>query len=593
MSSVVSDVTLRGRLASAEGVTGVPDGSISTNKLVDGAVTNNKLADGSVTTPKLADGAVTDAKLAQTGGVLDDVAHLYESKVLDVESMLTGAYNNDTHLSNNYINTWRYVVDSCREVIISMTTSAYYNIYTFLDASMNIISYRRAESAASINMTVSVPKNAKYLCVCSSNPAVNITSVTGYVSKAMNELASGYVDLEHAEFVYGQYVNGSFANSNYMVSAKYDVRNYESVRIKATQTQYADIYCFVDSSGNVLTHKQATSSTETNIIVPVPTDAVWLYVSTSQPWVNIESVSGWRTLRQDFNIITDSCWAGKKIVWLGTSIPAGGAYGWLTTLNYPKLVGEMLGADVRNEAVGESQIANRAASRESTANPYGFSTNFTQASRCLTNTTEQMQWIIDHYNDSSVFTSGTVSEMTEELSDQILSNSYQTKIDKYLTRAEEPDLWVFDHGHNDWWTLEYGVQYDPADPYSVYNFRGGMNMLIKHILDYNPKSKILIIGEYENELRPLIAQAQQAIADDWSIQILPLWSMLGWSQRTVSTKGSWNSNGIWVYGSTASERTLLACALADGIHPHSDKSGETLRYEARTIAKWLDSNVTI
>lgn len=64
MSSVVSDVTLRGRLASAEGITGVPDGSISTNKLLDGAVTSQKLADGSVTTLKLAASAVTTDKLA-------------------------------------------------------------------------------------------------------------------------------------------------------------------------------------------------------------------------------------------------------------------------------------------------------------------------------------------------------------------------------------------------------------------------------------------------------------------------------------------------------------------------------------------------
>ena len=562
--------------------------SIGGNPIVPASV-----EDGSITTAKLADGAVTDAKLAQTGGVLDAVSHLYENKTLDVESMLYGAYNNGSFITGNYINTWRYVVDSCHEVTISMTTSAYYNIYTFLDASMNIISYRRAESAASTSITVSVPDNAKYLCVCSSNPAANIASVTGYVSKAMDELASGYVDLEHTEFVYGQYVNGSFVASNYMNSAKYDVRNYESVRVKATQTQYDDIYCFVDSSGNVLTHNQSTSSSAISIIVPVPTDAVWLYVSTSLPWVNIESVSGWRTLRQDLSIATGSCWAGKKIVWLGTSIPAGGAYGDETTINYPKLVGEILGADVYNEAVGESQITNRATSRESTINPYGFSSNFTQASRCLTNTTEQMQWIIDHYNDTSVFTSGTVGEMTDELAQRILSNGYEQKIGKYLTRKNEPDLWVLDHGHNDWWTLEHGSdQYSDDNPYSIYNFRGGMNMLINYILEFNPKARIIIIGEYENQLRPLVAQAQQAIADDWSIPIMPLWSLLGWSQKTINTKGYWNANGIWVYGSTASEKTMLNIALRDGIHPHSDSSGETLRKEARIIAQWLSNNVS-
>lgn len=67
MSSVVSDVTLRGRLVSAEGITGVPDGSISTDKLVDGAVTSQKLADGAVTEAKLASAvrmtALTNAEI--------------------------------------------------------------------------------------------------------------------------------------------------------------------------------------------------------------------------------------------------------------------------------------------------------------------------------------------------------------------------------------------------------------------------------------------------------------------------------------------------------------------------------------------------
>ena len=53
MSSVVSDVTLRGRLALAEDITGVPDGGISTDKLADGAVTGPKIAQGAVTFDKM------------------------------------------------------------------------------------------------------------------------------------------------------------------------------------------------------------------------------------------------------------------------------------------------------------------------------------------------------------------------------------------------------------------------------------------------------------------------------------------------------------------------------------------------------------
>ena len=44
-------------------VDGIPNGSITTDKLADGAVTTPKLADDAVTTDKLADGAVTYAKI--------------------------------------------------------------------------------------------------------------------------------------------------------------------------------------------------------------------------------------------------------------------------------------------------------------------------------------------------------------------------------------------------------------------------------------------------------------------------------------------------------------------------------------------------
>ena len=53
---------------------------------------------------------------------------------------------------------------------------------------------------------------------------------------------------------------------------------------------------------------------------------------------------------------TDKRWKEKNIVWFGTSIPAGGPWGIDIINAYPKYVGDMLGANVWNEAVGSSQL---------------------------------------------------------------------------------------------------------------------------------------------------------------------------------------------------------------------------------------------
>lgn len=142
-------------------------------------------------------------------------------------------------------------------------------------------------------------------------------------------------------------------------------------------------------------------------------------------------------------------WKNKKLVWLGTSIPAGGKYDIDNPNSYPIMVGELIGAIVYNEAVGSSALHCKDPSRISPLNPYGFMSNFEAVSRCITNSLTEMEWIINHYNDSNVFTENVPSSLSDEDKEFIRSCSWEIKLGKYFTENTFPDAWIIDHGHND------------------------------------------------------------------------------------------------------------------------------------------------
>ena len=282
--------------------------------------------------------------------------------------------------------------------------------------------------------------------------------------------------------------------------------------------------------------------------------------------------------------------SGKKIVWFGTSIPANGWFGYEHPMAYPQQVGRLIGAEVINEAIGSSCIHCKDPARISESNPYGFKTGFESCSRCLTNTDEEQQWIIDHY-DSGVWTEGVPAEMTEWLADKIHSFGYEEKLDKYLTAETFPDLFVFDHGFND--SSDTNNYYQQYGKYNKYTFRGGMNFLIKRILDYNPYANIVIIGNYTTTRD--VPQMQEAVAEDWALPICRQWEMLGLTlTEDVTAKGYWylnNGEYEWIEDGTARTYSMRDRLIPDHVHPHSNPTGAVVKKMALCIAKWMMSNV--
>jgi hypothetical protein len=252
-------------------------------------------------------------------------------------------------------------------------------------------------------------------------------------------------------------------------------------------------------------------------------------------------------------------WAGKRVVWFGTSIPAGanGIGG-----AYPKIVADTLGFTLYNESVAGSAAQNYTVSGG--AFPYSLYS--------LATTLAEKQYEIDNWaTEQSKFTGAPTTLTTQQQTD-ILNSSYEIKlVQKYLGVGNRCDLYVFDHGRNDS-VVDASV---PTDPYDRSKFVGAINFLVKTILTDNPRAKICFISHYETDRFNMLTQCQQTIADYWRFPFLKLWEKLGWSQRTISTTGYWGANGIWVDSGGASQTlTMTQIAMKDDLHPASDNSGK-------------------
>ena len=307
-------------------------------------------------------------------------------------------------------------------------------------------------------------------------------------------------------------------------------------------------------------------------------------------------------------------WKGKKIVWFGTSIPAAGFKGNEQPYTYPKYVGELLGANVVNEAVGSSPIHCRRSGRVSETNPYGFNSNFTATARALASSLEEKQWIINWLKaklnggvyvsgyvndcpfDSSIFTSTVPSTFTDSDAEDIKDCSWERKLTKHLGADNRADLYVIDHGYNDYMLDD--KNYSEEDPYNLYFYRGAMNFIISKILADNPMAKIVTITHYTDQLPSSVLsygkgmiEYEEAVADDWNLPCCKLYKVLGISSKyAFDTKWS-VVDGVPTEGTSITSKTTMDLYVPDGVHPSSNASHKSLEYIAKTIAKWIDANV--
>ena len=538
-----------------------------------------------------------------------------------VERTIESEYMNGFYIDNRYeytpnVESKCFYIEEYSQVKIHVNQSQYYNRYTFLDKDNTIISYAQSDNNDYISEILDVPSNAYKLIISANASTIADAYVIGYISvkpileeiikenknevdKKMETLNNksnkllNTVNLKKIKHEQGGWnhdkncLDVAFTDYNYLL---YDIEKINDIHLKVKFAQYSDVYVLFDKDLNVLDRSNLGNPNTGTIYEDDIDVSNACYIGITTPKTEVENIIINSECNNMYNEI-NSPWKGKKIVWFGTSIPAGGYSGLDTTLQYPKLVGELLGAKVVNEAIGESAVHCKRPWAITEKNPKGFSNNWPVVSRCLSNSLDEMEWVIQNYADREIFSWNAVDSLSEEQKEAIRDCSWERKLKRHLGE-NRADLYVFDHGHNDEISDEQERYYTDetyGGEYSLYTYRGAMNFLINKIKEDNPFARIIIIGEYENQKQPKISEYQQIVAKDWSLPIYKQWEQLGWSQKKVKTTGFW-LNGYWIpSGGTEHEMTYLDLWLPDTIHPHSDLSGKSIRFMAENIANYLNS----
>lgn len=531
----------------------------------------------------------------QTSNLHDDINTLKQEQIrfhpfyeMCCLLTITGYYNKDTKKETNSRLIRVYDVSNIDTVRLSGNFLAYSNTYTTLSSEFNVLDYYFNNTSRTVSYTseINVSQSRWLLIGSSTSTDSSISVLTNTYKKVIN-----YVQHLNGNPQMGFYQDTNWNNTSSSPSILFNVTDIDHVIISANSDTWFNLYTFTDSEGIILQNDRSFSG-NTTIFIPIPNGATKLYVATATDKSDSISVK----VIKNFNGIENQ-WTGKKIVWFGTSIPAGGYLGDSSARTYPKMIADMLGADIYNEAIGSSCLHCKRPDRIDTENnPYGFIGNFEAASRCLTNSLTEMQWIIDHYN-SDIWTSNTVNTMTDTLKNQILNNSWERKLKKYLTNSTAPALFVFDHGHNDPinnMTAEQSY-YEQYGDNSLYTFRGAFNFLMRKILQFDSSKQVVMIGEYSGTDTDQINAMQIQSANDWNIPLFKLWRKLGWSKtKTIACNGHWQKSGdlyTWVIDNNYTNITVFNKWIADGIHPHSSPTDKPLMHMANIIGNWLIKDI--
>ena len=215
-------------------------------------------------------------------------------------------------------------------------------------------------------------------------------------------------------------------------------------------------YGFARTDENNLVIESCSNSNHSFYTFEALNVATYLYVSDAK----VDTIKDYTNLNNTSE--SNSYWAGKNIWWCGTSIPAGG---------YPLLVGDILGANIFQEAIGGSMMRANVSSGDYNG------ANISNITSSLSMTKEEAYQFISNYDllkslDKNVSWPETLND---SYINRILSGSFEEKLLPYLNGTKQmPDLFVIDHGHNDWKYKDKNGNIDIELEPTVENIKNGI-----------------------------------------------------------------------------------------------------------------------
>ena len=355
------------------------------------------------------------------------------------------------------------------------------------------------------------------------------------------------------------------------------------------------VYLWLDSSDGVIAYGTASNAQDITEVGIAPLGATKICVNYSTAYSQPKAILGTQVNIQDYvdEKVADaekSFWYGKKIVWFGTSIPAGVIDDGQQEGegSYPTRIGQMLGATVYNESIGGSAVRAGDEHAITVDDPMGYggmSAPGLMLSLSLSSTEKQA--IFDAWDskwkDIITYNQNLINVTSDVHKNMYKNASWDILLAKYLTGGSvgQCDLYVFDHGYNDG-VKTYGFEDLPTVPSTAKDrtyFLGAMAFLIDKILSDNPNAHICFIGHWSNDKgtgnnsTALVAEGQEKLADIWKYQLCKTWEKIGWSANTIT------SGGV--------TKPVYQFWCLDGVHPASDTSGKALQHYAEAIYPFM------
>jgi hypothetical protein len=298
--------------------------------------------------------------------------------------------------------------------------------------------------------------------------------------------------------------------------------------------------------------------------------------------------------------------------------------------NYPKHVGTILQATVYNKSVGGGMC--RCNVRTGDYN----GANISNITGSLSMTLQEVESFIQNYDTLRQLpkNSSWPQTLSEGEKNRMRSSSFENALLPYLNGTYDmPNLFVIDHGHNDWkYSNSQGASDITLYP-SLANIQSGelaedthmlnrmteffgsisnlpsskaqqvlasinrncyigaINFIIQLIWYHNPKASIMLVTNYEYEhgdsknYSPLIL-AQKQLAEEWALPLCNVYEKLGFSDKILINSKE-NFNTLYPNNTQQTDVTAYRMALPDGVHPHSDTTGKSNNKYAAVLANFI------
>ena len=253
---------------------------------------------------------------------------------------------------------------------------------------------------------------------------------------------------------------------------------------------------------------------------------------------------------------------GKRVLWLGTSIPAG--------CTYPQNACTNLGMTCLNHAIGESFVAERTFTVPARHSGLSLSMSMVEKDSAYAHLVEQ--GIIDkHQLDVWKFA------------------SYDNLILPFLQYV---DIVIFDHGYNDAFTLKNESVMDSIDWESEdkKTFVGAFNFIYRKIKETNPNVMIVVGGYFQNtctfsytETGKHVSKVLTEIAEHYKLPLLDVWNYTDIENGHIPDSKYYLDELNAQYGTEFQNYlpdengnvTYFQKFCPDGVHPFSDPTGES------------------